>query len=33
VKDVHFRISDLWLPLVAILINVGLILFERGVIG
>jgi len=32
-KDIHFRTTDLWLPLVAILINVSLILFERGFFG
>ena len=33
VKDVHFHSADLWLPLVTILINIVLILFERGVFG
>jgi hypothetical protein len=33
VKDVHFRTADLWLPVVTIFINAGLILFERGVFG
>lgn len=33
VKDVHFHPADLWLPLLTILINAGLILFERGVFG
>ncbi|NSW53794.1 MAG: energy-coupling factor transporter transmembrane protein EcfT [Anaerolineae bacterium] len=31
VKDVHFRVADLWLPLATVVISTLLILVERGV--